>query len=63
MQEITNIMGYKGDIIYDPSKPDGQPRRCLGTSRAKERLGFEAQVGLKEGLQRTINWYMENKHA
>ena len=56
-------MGYKGDIIYDPSKPDGQPRRCLDTSRAKERLGFEAQVGLKEGLQRTINWYMENKNA
>ena len=63
VKEITNIMGYKGDIIYDPSKPDGQPRRCLDTSRAKERLGFEAQVGLKEGLQRTINWYMENKNA
>jgi len=63
VQEITNIMGYKGDIIYDSSKPDGQPRRCLDTSRAKERLGFEAQIGLKEGLQRTINWYMENKNA
>ena len=43
-KEIANIMGYKGDIIYDSSKPDGQPRRCLDTSRAKERLGFEAQV-------------------
>ena len=63
VKEIANIMGYEGDIIYDPSKPDGQPRRCLDTSRAKERLGFEAQVGLKEGLQRTINWYMENKNA
>jgi len=63
VKEITNIMGYKGDIIYDPSKPDGQPRRCLDTSRAKERLGFEAQVELKEGLQTTINWYMENKNA
>ena len=63
VKEIANIMGYKGDIIYDSSKPDGQPRRCLDTSRAKERLGFEAQVGLKEGLQRTINWYMENKNA
>ena len=63
VKEIANIMGYKGEIIYDSSKPDGQPRRCLDTSRAKERLGFEAQVGLKEGLQRTINWYMENKNA
>ena len=62
-KEIANIMGYKGDIIYDSSKPDGQPRRCLDTSRAKERLGFEAQVELKEGLQQTINWYMENKNA
>ena len=63
VKEIADIMGYKGDIIYDSSKPDGQPRRCLDTSRAKERLGFEAQVELKEGLQQTINWYMENKNA
>tara|TARA_Y100001973_G_C5197952_1_gene335613 strand:+ start:1237 stop:2166 length:930 start_codon:yes stop_codon:yes gene_type:complete len=63
VKEIADIMGYKGDIIYDSSKPDGQPRRCLDTSRAKERLGFEAQVELKEGLQQTINWYMENRNA
>ena len=63
VKEIADIMVYKGDIIYDSSKPDGQPRRCLDTSRAKERLGFEAQVELKEGLQQTINWYMENKNA
>ena len=61
--EIVDIMGYDGEVLYDSSKPDGQPRRCLDVSRAKERLGFEAEIDLREGLQRTIKWYMENKHA
>ena len=61
--EIVDIMGYNGEVLYDSSKPDGQPRRCLDVSRAKERLGFEAEIDLREGLERTIKWYMENKHA
>jgi GDP-L-fucose synthase len=50
-------MGFDGEILYDTTKPDGQPRRCLDTSRAKNRLGFEAKTGLMEGLTKTIEWF------
>ena len=50
-------MGFDGDIIYDTTKPDGQPRRCLDTSRAKSRLGFEAKTNLRDGLIKTIEWF------
>ena len=51
-------MGYEGKIVFDSSKPDGQPRRCLDTSTAKERLGFEADTSLKTGLEHTIYWFL-----
>ena len=54
---IAELVGYKGKIVWDTSKPDGQPRRCLETSKAKEEFGFEAKTDLKEGLKRTIKWY------
>ena len=57
---IADLMGYQGKIIYDSSKPDGQPRRCLDTSKAKKLLGFEAKIGLEEGLKNTIKWYEES---
>jgi GDP-L-fucose synthase len=57
---IADLMGYQGDIVYDNSKPDGQPRRCLDTSKAKKLLGFEAKIGLVEGLKKTIKWYEES---
>ena len=57
IETITDVMGYDGKIKYDSTKPDGQPRRCLDTSRAKERLGFEAKTGLFEGLTKTIEWF------
>jgi GDP-L-fucose synthase len=53
-------MEYRGDITWDTSKPNGQPRRMLDTSRAKERFGFQAQVGFDEGLRRTIDWFRSN---
>ena len=56
--EITEQMGYEGDIIYDNSRPDGQPRRCLDTSRAKDRLGFTAKTDLQNGLKQTIEWFL-----
>lgn len=56
--EIASQMGYEGEIIYDTSKPDGQPRRCLDTSRAKDRLGFEAKTDFKDGLKQTIEWFL-----
>ena len=54
---IAEIAGFDGEIRGDTSKPDGQPRRCLDVSRAKEEFGFEAEVGFREGLERTIEWY------
>lgn len=57
VEEIANQMGYKGTIFFDKTKPDGQPRRCLDVSRAESVLGFKAKTNLKEGLEKTINWY------
>ena len=57
---IAEVVGYEGRIVYDPTKPDGQPRRCLDTTRAKERFGFTAEIGLREGLENTVRWYLES---
>ena len=54
---IARLMGFSGEIRFDPSKPDGQPRRSLDTARAERLFGFRAQVGFEEGLRRTIEWY------
>lgn len=58
--EIANQLGYEGFITFDTSKPDGQPRRCLDTSKAKELLDFTASVDLREGLKLTIEWFLNN---
>jgi len=57
---IARLCGFKGEIVWDPSKPDGQPRRCLDTSRARERFGFVARTSLEDGLGRTIAWYRQH---
>jgi GDP-L-fucose synthase len=54
---IAELTGFKGKIRWDTSKPDGQPRRRLDTTRAKMEFGFEANVDFTEGLRRTIEWY------
>jgi GDP-L-fucose synthase len=54
---IVRMTRFAGEIHWDPSKPDGQPRRGLDTSRARERFGFVATTGFEDGLQRTIDWY------
>ena len=56
--EIAQQMGFEGDIFYDSSKPDGQPRRCLDVERAKARLGFEAKTDFQNGLKNTIEWFL-----
>lgn len=56
-ETIADLMGFNGTIFFDSSKPDGQPRRCLDTARAKERLGFEATTDLETGLKSTIEWF------
>lgn len=54
---IAKLTGFKGEIIWDTSKPDGQPRRMLDTSRAEREFGFKAKTSLEEGLKKTIEWY------
>ena len=54
---IARLTGFKGEIRWDSTKPDGQPRRCLDTQRAKKLLHWQAQVGFEEGLKRTIDWW------
>lgn len=56
-EKIARLTGFKGRLVWDTSKPNGQPRRSLDTSRAKEWFGFEAQVNFEEGLKNTIEWY------
>jgi len=57
---IARVTGFEGRLKWDPSKPDGQPRRALDTSRAKELFGFEASTSLEDGLERTVAWYREH---
>jgi nucleoside-diphosphate-sugar epimerase len=54
---IAELSGFRGEIRWDPSKPDGQPRRKLSTERAREAFGFAAQTPFAEGLRETIRWY------
>jgi len=60
IETIADIMGFDGIINYDNSKPDGQPRRCLDTSKARDLLGFEARTTLRQGLIDTIKWFKNN---
>jgi len=57
---IAEMVGFRGTINWDTSKPNGQLRRCLDTSRAKEHFGFQASTPLVEGLQKTIDWYVKH---
>ncbi len=57
---IREIIGFKGKIVWDTLKPDGQPKRCLDTSRADKEFGFKAKTDFKKGLEKTIKWYKEN---
>jgi GDP-L-fucose synthase len=58
---IVRLTGFKGKIIWDTSKPDGQPRRCLDTSKAEKEFGFKAKTNFEEGLKKTIEWYKKTR--
>jgi GDP-L-fucose synthase len=58
---IVKLTGFEGDLRWDPTKPDGQPRRRVDNARARELFGFEASVSLEEGLRRTIDWFVANR--
>ena len=57
---ICDLMKFEGEIIWETDKPNGQPRRCLDIERAEQAFDFTAEVGFKEGLENTINWYREH---
>ncbi|MDX1412033.1 MAG: GDP-L-fucose synthase [Nitrospirales bacterium] len=60
---ITKLSGFGGDIRWDSTRPDGQPRRCLDISRAGNEFGFKAQVKLEDGLRKTIGWYALERNS
>jgi len=61
--KIKNIIGFNGNIVFDTSKPDGQPRRCLDTTKAEKEFGFKAKTTFDEGLTKTIYWYIRNSES
>jgi GDP-L-fucose synthase len=61
VNRICALMSYRGDVVWDTTKPDGQPRRCLDVSRAEKLFGFKAKTPFDEGLRKTIDWYLTNR--
>ena len=60
---IARLIGYEGKLVYDTSKPNGQPRRALDVSRAREYFGFTAKMSFEDGLKQTIDYYISNRDA
>lgn len=60
---IVELTGFQGEVVWDTTKPDGQPRRKLDTSRAKAEFGFQAQTDFREGLRQTIDWYLAHREG
>ncbi len=58
---VADLTNFSGEIVWDPSRPDGQPRRNLDTLKAEEEFGFKAKTSLKEGIRKTIDWYARNR--
>ena len=61
LEMIVKLTGFEGEIRWDTSKPNGQPRRKLDTRRAEEEFGFKSQTTFEEGLQKTIDWYVQQR--
>ena len=60
VETICELMDFQGEIVWQTDKPNGQPRRCLDTQRAKEKFGFVAETDFRQGLKNTIDWYRQN---
>jgi GDP-L-fucose synthase len=58
--KIAALTGFRGRIVWDASKPNGQPRRCLDVTRAEREFGFRAEMPFDEGLRRTVEWYLSS---
>lgn len=63
VEEIRRLVGFEGGVKWDSSKPDGQPRRQLDVTKAREQFGFVARTPLREGLQYTLRWFLEHRDA
>jgi GDP-L-fucose synthase len=61
VETLARIIGFEGELVWDPTKPDGQPRRRVSVSRAEDLLGWRAQMDFEVGLQRTLDWYLANR--
>lgn len=61
VESICDLMQFEGEIVWETDKPNGQPRRCLDTQRARSAFGFTAETDLRQGLQQTIAWYRQNR--
>lgn len=57
---ICDVMGFEGELVWQTDQPNGQPRRCLDTERAKQAFGFEAKTEFRDGLKQTVEWYRKN---
>jgi len=60
VEEIVKATDFKGNVVWDSTKPEGQPRRLFDVSRAEKEFGFKANVGLKDGIKRTVAWFLKN---
>jgi GDP-L-fucose synthase len=60
---VADVTGFRGEIVWDTSKPNGYPRRRLETSRAEQLFGFRARTPLREGVERTVAWYSRTRPA
>ena len=58
---IADAVGFTGEIVWDTAKPNGQPRRCLEVSRAKQLFGFESTTAFTDGIQKTVSWFQANR--
>src|SRR5262249_48729139 len=61
VETIARVVDYEGELVWDPTKPDGQPRRRVAVGRAEAQLGWRAQMNFEEGLRRTLEWYLANR--
>lgn len=60
---LRDITRFSGEIVWNASRPDGQPRRCFDVSKAKREIGFQARCNIRTGLERTVHWYRENMNS
>lgn len=60
-ETMAEVVAFRGEIVWDGSQPEGQPRRCFDVTKAERELGFRAQVSLRQGLEKTVAWYRENR--